>query len=301
MKKAHELTVLTGAQALLIIASDTNHIYTFATEKLRPMISEEQCRTMLHSCLSQSQPLPQSAATLGLGIGRVANIGPGLALVPDTYPSALGTAGSGTPVVCPSSSTAVIPPPGPPKSAASAVAYAGPARRRAAKPHPVPAPIPLPMPIAQRPQQQQQPPPLPPPLQPLLPRSQPPQLHSPPVLPQVRSPGAPCAIPASTPVFRAPQLPPHPVPVTEPAPACAQKLLPSACLLAELQQQRQQQQQSPQGVASATSGGQYSVAVPALVTTTGRAAVAFLPEWQPYPSDTGTGTASAAPPGPFCT
>lgn len=54
MKKAHELSVLTGAQVLLIVASDTNHVYTFVTPKLRPIIGEEEGRNLVQSCLASS-------------------------------------------------------------------------------------------------------------------------------------------------------------------------------------------------------------------------------------------------------
>eukprot|EP00041_Stephanoeca_diplocostata_P010386 m.165215 g.165215 ORF g.165215 m.165215 type:complete len:266 (-) comp18129_c0_seq2:713-1510(-) len=41
MKKAYELSVLTGTEILLLVASETGHIYTFATDKLQPMLSEQ--------------------------------------------------------------------------------------------------------------------------------------------------------------------------------------------------------------------------------------------------------------------
>merc|ERR1712000_752331 len=39
MKKAYELTTLTGTQALLLVASETGHVYTFATPKLQPFVT----------------------------------------------------------------------------------------------------------------------------------------------------------------------------------------------------------------------------------------------------------------------
>ncbi|KAL0586299.1 Serum response factor [Plecturocebus cupreus] len=44
MKKAFELSTLTGIQVLLLVASDTGHVYTFATHKLQPMITSETAR-----------------------------------------------------------------------------------------------------------------------------------------------------------------------------------------------------------------------------------------------------------------
>ncbi|KAG7267215.1 hypothetical protein CRUP_007338 [Coryphaenoides rupestris] len=41
MKLAYELSTLTGTQVLLLVASETGHVYTFATRKLQPMITSE--------------------------------------------------------------------------------------------------------------------------------------------------------------------------------------------------------------------------------------------------------------------
>lgn len=42
MKKAYELSTLTGTQVMLLVASETGHVYTFATRKLQPMITSDQ-------------------------------------------------------------------------------------------------------------------------------------------------------------------------------------------------------------------------------------------------------------------
>lgn len=42
MKKAFELNLLTGSQILLLVASESGHVYTFATPKLKPMITEHE-------------------------------------------------------------------------------------------------------------------------------------------------------------------------------------------------------------------------------------------------------------------
>jgi len=55
IKKTHELAVLTGSQVLLVIASDTNHIYTFSTGKLRPIVGDDRCRELLVQCLSHDE------------------------------------------------------------------------------------------------------------------------------------------------------------------------------------------------------------------------------------------------------
>ncbi|CAG9822675.1 unnamed protein product [Phaedon cochleariae] len=36
---AYELSTLTGTQVMLLVASETGHVYTFATRKLQPMIT----------------------------------------------------------------------------------------------------------------------------------------------------------------------------------------------------------------------------------------------------------------------
>jgi len=52
MKKAYELTTLTGTQALLLIASETGHVYTFATTKLQPFVTLPEGKTLIHNCLN---------------------------------------------------------------------------------------------------------------------------------------------------------------------------------------------------------------------------------------------------------
>jgi len=57
MKKAYELSTLTGTQVMLLVASETGHVYTFATPKLQPMITSEAGKTLIQTCLnSPDQP-----------------------------------------------------------------------------------------------------------------------------------------------------------------------------------------------------------------------------------------------------
>lgn len=51
MKKAFELAELTGAEVLLLVASETNHVYTFTTNRLKDMIESDQGRELIQSCL----------------------------------------------------------------------------------------------------------------------------------------------------------------------------------------------------------------------------------------------------------
>lgn len=52
MKKAFELAELTGAEVLLLVASETNHVYTFTTNRLKAIIDSDQGRELIQSCLS---------------------------------------------------------------------------------------------------------------------------------------------------------------------------------------------------------------------------------------------------------
>nr|CDS24062.1 serum response factor [Echinococcus granulosus] len=71
MKKAFELAELTGAEVLLLVASETNHVYTFTTNRLKAIIDSDQGRELIQSCLgsrgqtttsSPSLPAPPSAS-----------------------------------------------------------------------------------------------------------------------------------------------------------------------------------------------------------------------------------------------
>jgi len=52
MKKVYELSTLTGTQALLLVASETGHVYTFATPKLQPLITKIEGKNLIQSCLN---------------------------------------------------------------------------------------------------------------------------------------------------------------------------------------------------------------------------------------------------------
>jgi len=59
MKKAYELSALTGTQVLLLVASETGHVYTYATEKLQPLIQKPEGKNLIQTCLSAPDPQPQ--------------------------------------------------------------------------------------------------------------------------------------------------------------------------------------------------------------------------------------------------
>ncbi|XP_075975452.1 serum response factor blistered isoform X2 [Anticarsia gemmatalis] len=56
MKKAYELSTLTGTQVMLLVASETGHVYTFATRKLQPMITSDSGKRLIQTCLNSPDP-----------------------------------------------------------------------------------------------------------------------------------------------------------------------------------------------------------------------------------------------------
>uniref|UniRef100_A0A2R5LC28 Serum response factor homolog n=1 Tax=Ornithodoros turicata TaxID=34597 RepID=A0A2R5LC28_9ACAR len=68
MKKAYELSTLTGTQVMLLVASETGHVYTFATRKLQPMITSEAGKALIQTCLNSPDP-PASGQIQATGPG----------------------------------------------------------------------------------------------------------------------------------------------------------------------------------------------------------------------------------------
>lgn len=52
MKKAFELSVLTGTQVLLLIVSETGLVYTFSTPKFEPIVTQQEGRNLIQACLN---------------------------------------------------------------------------------------------------------------------------------------------------------------------------------------------------------------------------------------------------------
>ncbi|KAJ3256791.1 hypothetical protein HK103_005165 [Boothiomyces macroporosus] len=61
MKKAYELSTLTGTQVLLLVASETGHVYTFATPKLQPLITKPEGKNMIQTCLNATDAQASTA------------------------------------------------------------------------------------------------------------------------------------------------------------------------------------------------------------------------------------------------
>lgn len=58
--QAYELSTLTGTQVLLLVASETGHVYTFATRKLQPMITSETGKALIQTCLNSPDSPPRA-------------------------------------------------------------------------------------------------------------------------------------------------------------------------------------------------------------------------------------------------
>ncbi|KAI1929784.1 transcription factor of the MADS box [Ophidiomyces ophidiicola] len=56
MKKAYELSVLTGTQVLLLVVSETGLVYTFTTPKLQPLVTKAEGKNLIQSCLNAPEP-----------------------------------------------------------------------------------------------------------------------------------------------------------------------------------------------------------------------------------------------------
>jgi len=70
MKKAYELSVLTGTQVLLLVVSETGLVYTFTTPKLQPLVTKSEGKNLIQACLNA--PEPQTASENGIeGEGNV--------------------------------------------------------------------------------------------------------------------------------------------------------------------------------------------------------------------------------------
>lgn len=58
MKKAYELSVLTGTQVLLLVVSETGLVYTFTTPKLQPLVTKPEGKNLIQTCLNAPDSMP---------------------------------------------------------------------------------------------------------------------------------------------------------------------------------------------------------------------------------------------------
>lgn len=57
MKKAYELSTLTGTQVLLLVVSETGLVYTFTTVKLQPIVTKPEGKNLIQACLNAPDPM----------------------------------------------------------------------------------------------------------------------------------------------------------------------------------------------------------------------------------------------------
>ncbi|KAG0311374.1 transcription factor of the MADS box [Linnemannia gamsii] len=69
MKKAFELSTLTGTQVLLLVVSETGLVYTFTTPKLQPIVTKEAGRNLIQACLHSADPTATEGGASGAGAG----------------------------------------------------------------------------------------------------------------------------------------------------------------------------------------------------------------------------------------
>ncbi|CAO3694722.1 transcription factor of the MADS box [Rhizopus azygosporus] len=62
MKKAYELSTLTGTQVLLLVVSETGLVYTFTTVKLQPIVTKPEGKNLIQACLNAPDPSEPSTS-----------------------------------------------------------------------------------------------------------------------------------------------------------------------------------------------------------------------------------------------
>ncbi|KAJ8520682.1 hypothetical protein ONZ45_g2511 [Pleurotus djamor] len=70
MKKAYELSTLTGTQVLLLVVSETGLVYTFTTAKLQPLVTQPEGKNLIQACLNAPQGSLPSSMPIGPPLGR---------------------------------------------------------------------------------------------------------------------------------------------------------------------------------------------------------------------------------------
>src|ERR1700722_9240665 len=70
MKKAYELSTLTGTQVLLLVVSETGLVYTFTTAKLQPLVTQPEGKNLIQACLNAPHGSLPSSMPMGAPMGR---------------------------------------------------------------------------------------------------------------------------------------------------------------------------------------------------------------------------------------
>ncbi|KAJ7819383.1 SRF-type transcription factor (DNA-binding and dimerization domain)-domain-containing protein [Mycena olivaceomarginata] len=95
MKKAYELSTLTGTQVLLLVVSETGLVYTFTTAKLQPLVTQPEGKNLIQACLNAPHGTLPSSMPVGAPLGRssVPMGGPGGPPVSNNMPGGLSISG----------------------------------------------------------------------------------------------------------------------------------------------------------------------------------------------------------------
>ncbi|KAJ4482030.1 SRF-type transcription factor (DNA-binding and dimerization domain)-domain-containing protein [Lentinula aciculospora] len=89
MKKAYELSTLTGTQVLLLVVSETGLVYTFTTAKLQPLVTQPEGKNLIQACLNAPHGSLPSSMPVGAPLGRSSNLGPPAAAPANNIPGGL--------------------------------------------------------------------------------------------------------------------------------------------------------------------------------------------------------------------
>ncbi|KAL0234926.1 hypothetical protein GEMRC1_001508 [Eukaryota sp. GEM-RC1] len=70
VKKAHELSMLTGTEILLVVVSEVGNVNCYASERFQPIPNSRQLHSLLHTCLvseeAEPEALPDTLSSLSL-------------------------------------------------------------------------------------------------------------------------------------------------------------------------------------------------------------------------------------------
>ncbi|GLB38372.1 putative MADS [Lyophyllum shimeji] len=99
MKKAYELSTLTGTQVLLLVVSETGLVYTFTTAKLQPLVTQPEGKNLIQACLNAPPGALPSSHPIGPPINRTSAPMPmsGAPPPPSNLPGGLSINPSGPP------------------------------------------------------------------------------------------------------------------------------------------------------------------------------------------------------------
>lgn len=86
MKKAYELSTLTGTQVLLLVVSETGDVYSFTTSKLEPLVAQPEGRNLIRGCLNANIPhssVTKEAVAVDISDGDVSDQTPSATPIPE--------------------------------------------------------------------------------------------------------------------------------------------------------------------------------------------------------------------------